>query len=81
MEFVYEITFLWKGKMKKISVTTEKVLPNKDEAENIAWGAIRGWFESEKISIPEYIRNVQFVGIKEFHWDVITLKSSSDNCK
>ena len=74
MPFVCEITFFWKGERRKISVVPEKAPLSKSDAEAIVWTAIRGWFETEKVEIPEFVRNVQLGSSKEYQWDIVTLR-------
>ena len=81
MNYPFSVSFFWEGKIRKIERTTSTLPKNADEANNLAWSAIRSWFEESSLAIPSYVKNIQFDEGDLYHWDVMDLSSSADFLK
>lgn len=76
----YPVSFFWKGKISFV-IFSPDLINDKTKAEGLIWGGIRKWFEDKNLPMPEFVRNVQYEGKKEYQWDVLPLQSSLESCK
>ena len=68
----YEVSFFFEG-TKTISIDSPDTITNLVQAENLAYGGIKLWFEQQGLPIPELVRNVEYVGFNEYQWDILPL--------
>lgn len=67
-----EVTFFWEG--QQISVIKSDLLPTHElAARTLANYAIEEWFMQQKLPVPEFVRNVEYVGYKKYQWDILIL--------
>lgn len=67
-----EVTFSLGG--QHVSVITSDPLPtNKLVARTLAGYAIEYWFEQQGLPVPEFVRNVEYVGCEDYQWDILVL--------
>ena len=69
----YEVSFFFEG-TKTISIPSPDTIQNATQAQGIAYGGIKRWFEQQGQPVPEFVRNVQYAGAKEYQWDILPLK-------
>lgn len=75
----FTVNFFYKGKEESISAHAEEEPYDGFEANVIAWGAIRLWFEQRGINKPNFVRNVQYNGSTKYTWDIMPTKDSKNS--
>ncbi|MDE7460115.1 MAG: hypothetical protein K2M85_03405 [Paramuribaculum sp.] len=75
----FKLNFFYEGKEESISAYAEKEPNDGLEANVIAWGAIRLWFDQRGIDMPNFVRNVQYTGSTKYTWDIMPTKDSKNS--
>lgn len=81
MQNKFTVKFYWDGHEYMTHYFAEILPKDESEANVLAWGAIRKWFEDQNLSIPKLVRNVSYFGDETYNWDAMSLASSADGLK
>lgn len=68
-----EVTFSWEGQQPVSAIKSDLLPTHESAARELAVSAIEDWFMQHNLPVPERVRNVQYVGCKEYQWDIINL--------
>lgn len=68
----YEVSFFFKG-TKIVSIKSPDIIQNATQAQSIAYGGIKCWFEQQGLPVPEFVRNVHYIGSEEYQWEILPL--------
>ena len=69
----YQVSFSLNG-VTQISIESSDVIENTLQAEAIAIGGIKQWFQEQVLPVPDFVRNVYYIGAEEYQWDILPLK-------
>lgn len=69
----YCLSFSSNG-IKQIHVYSPDVIGNELQAQSIAYGGIKLWYEQQNLPVPESVQDVRYVDQYDYQWDVLPLK-------
>ena len=67
-----EVTFFL-GKDRVSIITSDSLPAHELAARELADYAVRDWFKRQDLPVPEFVRNVQYVGCEDYQWDILVL--------
>ncbi|MBD5239209.1 MAG: hypothetical protein HDS64_05470 [Bacteroidales bacterium] len=73
----FTVTFYYDGQIRSVAAQAVKAPSDKYDAEAIAWGTIRSWFQNSKIAMPEFVRNITYRGTLECSWELLPMHDST----
>ena len=72
--YTFSFSFFWDGEERTGFFNTEDNPLDEVKISALIYGAIKLWFISQKIPLPEIVRNIKIDDGKVYHWNSLKLK-------